>query len=114
MIQKSDTINSTTIFINPNDVHSSQEQQEEMPGGSGRQGQTSEQGVKRRYSEWGEGGCCETWSAGRPATCLPPPTAPSARPAAHVPRRHGGNPPWGFRRAVSRQPRKAGHPEDSL
>merc|ERR1711963_645498 len=55
MIQKSDTINSTTIFINPNDVHSSQQQQEEMPGGSGRQGRTSEQGVKRRYSECGEG-----------------------------------------------------------
>merc|ERR1719278_590791 len=55
MIQKSDTINSTTIFINPNDVHSPQQQQEEMPGGSGRQGQTSEQGVKRRYSECGEG-----------------------------------------------------------
>merc|ERR1712013_133715 len=47
--------NSTTIFINPNDVHSSQQQQEEMPGGSGRQGRTSEQGVKRRYSECGEG-----------------------------------------------------------
>merc|ERR1712061_694720 len=55
MIQKSDTINSTTIFINPNDVHSPQQQQEEMPGGSGRQGQTSDQGVKRRYSECGEG-----------------------------------------------------------
>merc|ERR1719222_1402813 len=55
MIQKSDTINSTTIFINPNDVHTPQQQQEEMPGGSGRQGQSSEQGVKRRYSECGEG-----------------------------------------------------------
>ena len=48
MIQKSDTINSSTVFINPNDVHS--QQQEDMPGGSGQQHQ-HEQGVKRRYSE---------------------------------------------------------------
>jgi len=60
MIQKSDTINSTTIFINPNDVHSPQ-QQEDVPGGSGQQHQQEleqggQQGVKRRYSECeGEG-----------------------------------------------------------
>ena len=53
MIQKSDTINSTTVFINPNDVHSPQ-QQEDVPGGSGQQHQQEQggqQGVKRRYSE---------------------------------------------------------------
>merc|ERR1711971_216762 len=53
MIQKSDTINSSTIFINPNDVHS-QQQQEDVPRGSGQQSQLEQggqQGVKRRYSE---------------------------------------------------------------
>jgi hypothetical protein len=47
---RSDTLNSTTLFVNPNDVQSfsshQQQHQQEQPGGSGQQ-----QGVKRRHSE---------------------------------------------------------------